>query len=114
MPFSIERNDLAAVAADAIVVAANEHLQITGGVGMVVAQAAGLEELQAACDEIGFCPCGSAVATPAFELNASVVVHAVGPVWRGGTHGEADFLRSAYDSALECAADLGAGRRSYR
>ena len=108
MPFAIERNDLSTVAADAIVVAANEHLQITGGVGLTVALAAGLEQLQRACDKIGFCPCGSAVATPAFNLPAKTVVHAVGPVWQGGKLGEADFLRSAYDAALECAVSEGA------
>lgn len=108
MPFTIERNDLAAIKADAIVVAANEQLQITGGVGLTVAQEAGLQEMQAACDEVGFCPCGSAVATPAFGLDANVVVHAVGPVWHGGGLGEADFLRSAYDAALECAVSEGA------
>ena len=108
MPFTIERNDLTAVEADAVVVAANEQLQITGGVGLTVAVAAGFEKLQAACDEIGYCPCGSAVATPAFGLNARAVVHAVGPVWQGGELGEADLLRSAYDAALECAATEGA------
>ncbi|MBQ9003603.1 MAG: macro domain-containing protein [Eggerthellaceae bacterium] len=108
MPFTIERNDLSAIEVDAIVVAANERLQITGGVGLTVALAAGFDELQAACDEIGFCPCGSAVATPAFELSAKVVIHAVGPVWHGGERGEADFLRSAYDAALECAYAEGA------
>lgn len=108
MPFIIERNDLSAVVADAVVVAANEKLKITGGVGLTVALAAGLDELQAACDEIGFCPCGSAVVTPAFGLDARIIVHAVGPVWRGGGFGEADFLRSAYDAALECAAAHGA------
>ena len=104
VPFSIERNDLSSIAADAIVVAANEQLQITGGVGLSIAMAAGFDELQAACDKVGFCPCGSAVATPAFGLDAKVVVHAVGPIWQGGGLGEADFLRSAYDAALECAA----------
>lgn len=108
MPFSIERNDLCSVEADAIVVAANEHLQITGGVGMTVAQAAGFDELQAACNKIGYCPCGSAVATPAFGLRAKVVVHAVGPIWNGGEQGEARLLRSAYDSALACAVGAGA------
>ena len=83
VPFSIERNDLAAVSADAIVVAANEHLQITGGVGYTVALAAGLKEVQAACNQIGFCPCGSAVATPAFALDAKQMIHAVGPQWSG-------------------------------
>lgn len=51
MPFTIERNDLAAVEADAIVVAANERLEITGGVGAAVARAAGFEQLQAACSK---------------------------------------------------------------
>lgn len=108
MPFTIERNDLAAVEADAIVVAANERLEITGGVGAAVARAAGFEQLQAACSKIGFCPCGSAVATPAFALKANMVIHAVGPVWVDGAHGEAALLRSAYDSALDCAAVHGA------
>lgn len=108
MPFTIERNDLAAVEADAIVVAANERLEITGGVGAAVARAAGFEQLQAACAEVGFCPCGSAVATPAFALKANMVIHAVGPVWVDGVHGEAALLRSAYDSALDCAAAHGA------
>ena len=90
MPFTIERNDLASIAADAIVAPANEHLRITGGAGLTVALGAGLDELQAACDEVGFCPCGSAVATPAFGLNAKVVVHAVGPMWMGRPHGRKD------------------------
>ena len=46
--------------------------------------------------------------TPAFGLDARIIVHAVGPVWRGGELGEADFLRSAYDAALECAVSEGA------
>ncbi|HAM14855.1 MAG TPA: hypothetical protein DCP91_03125 [Eggerthellaceae bacterium] len=99
---------MSAVSADAIVVAANEWLQITGGVGMTVARAAGLQQLQAACDAIGHCPCGSAVATPAFNLDARVVVHAVGPTWHGGHRGEADTLRETYDAALECAFAEGA------
>lgn len=111
MPFSIERNDLARVSADAIVVAANEWLQIDGGVGLAVARAAGLEEMQEACNAIGGCPVGSAVATPAFALGdhgVRVVVHVVGPIWRGGGQGEDAVLRAAYDSALACAADAGA------
>lgn len=108
MPFSIERNDLAAVSADAIVVAANEHLQITGGVGYTVALAAGLKQVQAACNRIGFCPCGSAVATPAFGLDANVIIHAVGPYWCGGDRSEAFVLRNTYDSALACALESGA------
>lgn len=108
MPFSIERNDLSLVGADAIVVTANEGLQINGGVGLAVARAAGLDQMQAACDAIGSCPVGSAVATPGFGLSAEHVVHVVGPVWLGGSHGEEAVLRRAYDSALACAWEAGA------
>ena len=108
MPFSIERNDLANMHVDAVVVPANEKLQITGGAGAVVAEAAGFERVQQACDEIGFCPTGSAVATPGFDLPATTIVHAVGPVWQGGDQGESDLLRQTYESALVCALDSGA------
>ena len=108
MSFSIERNDLAVVKADAVVVAANENLQITGGVGLAVAKAAGIEKLQAACDEIAFCSCGRAVATPAFDLDSKCVVHAVGPSWHGGEQNEVNLLRSAYDSAFDIALAQGA------
>lgn len=108
MPFSIERNDLAHMDVDAIVVTANENLQITGGVGLAVAKAAGLSPVQQACDAIGFCPTGSAVATPGFALSAKTIVHVVGPVWHDGDWHERDLLRTAYDSALQCAYDEGA------
>ena len=105
MPFSIERNDLASVSADVIIVAANEDLQITGGVGKAVAQVAGFEKVQEACNAIGHCPTGSAVVTPAFDLPAQAIIHAVGPIWQGGTHNEVASLRSAYDAALSLAAE---------
>lgn len=105
MPFTIERNDLASVSADAIVVAANEDLQITGGVGEAVAKAAGFTNVQEACNAIGHCPTGSAVATPAFDLPAKVIIHAVDPIWQGGSQNEVALLRDAYDAALSCAAE---------
>lgn len=105
MPFTIERNDLASVSADAIVVAANEDLQITGGVGEAVAKTAGFTNVQEACNAIGHCPTGSAVATPAFDLPAKVIIHAVGPIWQGGSQNEVALLRDAYDAALSCAAE---------
>lgn len=105
MPFTIERNDLASVSADAIVVASNEDLQITGGVGEAVAKAAGFTNVQEACNAIGHCPTGSAVATPAFDLPAKVIIHAVGPIWQGGSQNEVALLRDAYDAALSCAAE---------
>ena len=108
MPFSIERNDLARMHVDAVVVAANENLQVTGGVGAVVAQAAGLDRVQAACDEIGFCPTGSAVSTPGFDLPAHTIIHAVGPVWRTGGRQEMRLLASAYAQALQRAVDADA------
>lgn len=108
MPLIIEKGDLSSAAADAVVIPANERLQITDGIGLAVAKAAGFEDLQSACDKIGFCPCGSAVATSGFALFAKVVVHAVAPAWRGGNKGEASQLASTYTSALECAFSSGA------
>ena len=108
MPFSIERNDLAHMDVDAVVVAANEELQITGGVGADVANAAGFALVQRACDEIGFCPTGSAVATSGFDLHATTIVHAVGPIWQGGDEGESEVLRATYASALRCCKDANA------
>ncbi len=105
MPFTIERNDLASISADAIVVAANEDLQITGGVGEAVAKAAGFANIQEACNAIGHCPTGGAVVTPAFNLPAKVIIHAVGPIWQGGSQNEVALLRDAYDAALSCAAE---------
>ena len=106
MPFSIERNDLALMDVDAVVVTANERLQITGGSGLAVAAAAGRKELQEACARIGSCPTGSAVVTPGFALPARHIVHVVGPVWSDGSHGERRLLEQAYASALEAAAGV--------
>lgn len=108
MPLRIVRNDLAAIRADAVVIPANTELQIDGGAGEAVARRAGLESLQEACDDIGGCPVGSAVATPAFDLPAKVIIHAVGPVWNGGASGELQALRSCIHEALTLAASAGA------
>ena len=89
--------------ADAIVNAANEGLAAGGGVCGAIFRAAGYRELQAACDAIGYCKTGGAVITPGFRLKAKYVIHAVGPIWRGGKHGEREKLKSAYKSALEIA-----------
>ena len=108
MPFSIVRNDIAHVKADVIVNAANERLLAGGGVCGAIFKAAGAEELAVACAAVAPCPTGRAVSTPAFGLDARWVVHAVGPHWVDGRHGEEALLRSAYRSALELAAGLGA------
>lgn len=113
MPFSIVRNDIARVHADVLVNAANTHLAEGGGVCGALFAAAGREQMRAACDAIGGCPTGSAVATPAFNLPARWCVHAVGPIWRGGGHGEEAALRSCYQSMFARVAELGARSVAY-
>jgi O-acetyl-ADP-ribose deacetylase (regulator of RNase III) len=103
------QGDITAERADALVTAANAHLAGGGGVDGAVHRAAG-PDLLAACREIGGCPTGSAVRTPAFRLEARgvrFVIHAVGPRWRDGRHGEAEMLRSAYRRSLEIAREAG-------
>lgn len=113
MPFSIVRNDIARVHADVLVNAANTRLAEGGGVCGALFVAAGCEQMRAACDAIGGCPTGSAVVTPAFNLPARWCVHAVGPIWRGGRHGEEAALRSCYQSMFARVAELGARSVAY-
>ena len=108
MPLSIVRNDIAKVSADVIVNAANERLAPGGGVCGALFSAAGFERMSAACEGIGFCPTGSAVSTPGFGLPCRWVVHAVGPIWQGGCHGEEGLLRSCYRSVFDEVTRLGA------
>lgn len=113
MPFLIVRDDIARVSADAIVNAANTRLQAGGGVCGALFAAAGAADMQAACDAIGGCPTGSAVSTPAFALDATWVIHAAGPIWRGGLSGEREALRSCYRSVFAEAERLGARSVAY-
>lgn len=108
MPFSIVRNDIARVNADVLVNAANERLAAGGGVCGAIFAGAGESRMAAACAEIGRCPTGSAVTTPGFDLPCRWVVHAVGPIWRGGMHGERELLRSCYRSVFAEVGRLGA------
>ena len=108
MPFSIVRNDIARVRADVLVNAANERLAAGGGVCGAIFAGAGASRMAAACAQIGRCPTGSAVTTPGFDLPCRWVVHAVGPIWRGGAHGERELLRSCYRSVFAEVARLGA------
>ncbi len=85
-----------------IVNAANEHLRHGGGVCGYIFQAAGAKQLQDACDQIGHCPAGSAVITPGFKL-CRYIVHAVGPVWQGGSHHEPQLLYGCYTASLNLA-----------
>ena len=108
MPFSIVRNDIARVCADVLVNAANERLAAGGGVCGAIFAGAGASKMTAACAQIGHCPTGSAVTTPGFDLPCRWVVHAVGPIWRGGTHGERELLQGCYRSVFAEVARLGA------
>jgi O-acetyl-ADP-ribose deacetylase (regulator of RNase III) len=92
---------------DAIVNAANAQLAGGGGVDGAIHAAAGAPELAAACADLGGCPPGDAKATPGFALPAKWIIHTVGPVWKGGAHGEAETLASCYRRCVEVAEHLG-------
>ncbi len=94
--------DITTLAVDAIVNAANSDLAPGGGVCGAIHAAAG-PELALACRKAGRCPTGEARITPGFRLPARFVIHAVGPIWHGGTSGEAGQLASAYRASLDLA-----------
>jgi O-acetyl-ADP-ribose deacetylase (regulator of RNase III) len=98
--------DITTLSVDAIVNAANSELAPGGGVCGAIHRAAG-PELAAACERLGPCPTGQARLTPGFRLPARFVIHAVGPVWRGGGAGEDDLLASAYRASLALAREHG-------
>jgi O-acetyl-ADP-ribose deacetylase (regulator of RNase III) len=101
------RGDITREAVDAIVNAANAALARGGGVCGAIFAAAG-PGLDGACAAIGGCATGDAVLTPGFALPATWIVHAVGPVWRGGRDGEPELLRACYRRSIEVARKAGA------
>ena len=106
MPFEIIRSDITALPfrVDAIINTANPYPIIGSGTDTAVHEAAGPQLLRAR-EAIGNIERGCAAITPAFDLWAKYVIHAVGPVWQGGEYGEENTLRKAYDSALSLAAE---------
>lgn len=105
--------DITELDVDAIVNAANTALAGGGGVDGAIHRAAGWKELSAACAELGGCQPGDAKATPGFALPARWIIHTVGPVWHGGSDGEADVLASCYRRSLEVADQLGAAEVAF-
>jgi len=102
----VAEGDITKLVVDAIVNAANTSLLGGGGVDGAIHRAAG-PSLVRECRMIGRCPTGEARITKGYKLPAKHVIHTVGPVWNGGSHGEGGLLENCYRNSLALAREAG-------
>ncbi len=102
MGFHLVKGDLVAMNVDAIVSNANINLKMVEGVNRAIFHKAGDINMMEACRKIGRCDVGKAVITPSFDIKTTkAIIHAVGPNYINGKHGEEKNLRSAYQSVFD-------------